>query len=178
MKKTKQRQLLQCLKTGRYRVNADLGIIESRVGGVWIVKKGCKLPTGYIQHILFRGRGKGKGIPFYEHIVVFMSVYGLYDVGLVVEHINKNRSDNRLSNLQLISPSENKLRSPSMCYSSDLRLIRSAEIADIRRLMALGMSKSAIARELNLNRLSVLYIINRINKNLPLKYEFRQVYKI
>jgi hypothetical protein len=41
------------------------------------------------------------------HTVVWMAFMGHVPIGYEVDHVNNNRKDNRLSNLQLLSKSEN-----------------------------------------------------------------------
>lgn len=54
---------------------------------------------------------------------------------------------------------------------TELKLIRSPEIASIRQLLSCGYSQASIAKQLSLERLSVRYIIKRIEAGLSLKYE-------
>ena len=56
-------------------------------------------------------------------------------------------------------------------YPTQLKLIRAPEIASIRLLLDDGYSQASIAKLLRLERLSVRYIIKRIEAGLPLKYE-------
>ena len=45
------------------------------------------------------------------HRAVWERAYGVIPDGLWIDHINENKSDNRLENLQLVTPAQNKQRS-------------------------------------------------------------------
>lgn len=44
------------------------------------------------------------------HRLVWISVYGMIPDGMVVDHINNNKMDNRISNLQLLTPQQNSTK--------------------------------------------------------------------
>ena len=80
----------------------------NELGEVYSIKTGRKLKprtagVGYFQLSL------GASYRAYVHRIVYDAFYGLKD-GLVIDHINGDRSDNRLVNLQQISQSENVRR--------------------------------------------------------------------
>ena len=49
----------------------------------------------------------GKNRVFYWHRVIYTFFYGTIPDGLQVNHINENKTDNRLCNLNLMTPKEN-----------------------------------------------------------------------
>lgn len=66
------------------------------------------------------------------------------------------------------------------CYSgvkrvllgdNELRVIRSVEISQIRDLMSKGFNQAQISRILDLNRISVRRVYNKIIDGEPLKFE-------
>lgn len=67
-------------------------------------KLGCKHPSGYIVFSLhFNGVRK----QIRAHRAVWIAAHGLIPDGYVVDHINNDKSDNRICNLQLLTPKDN-----------------------------------------------------------------------
>lgn len=68
---------------------------------------------GRVQNNLRKTLGSGyksiniKGHPFLVHRLVITAFQGNYDPKLVVNHKDRDRSNNRLDNLELVTPSEN-----------------------------------------------------------------------
>jgi hypothetical protein len=175
MTKDKQQRVLQCFAGGKYRVNGAEGRIESyrKAADQWLPLAGHLMPNGYRQLDMSLGRGKGPGIMVYEHIAVWLGLNGEYEEGRQVDHINRCPSDNRADNLRIVTPAQNlENRAPrKRTARGDSRVIRGEEIAQIRQLHADGHSQSAIGRALDLHRLSVRYVIKRIENGEELKYE-------
>ena len=67
-------------------------------------KLGFKHPSGYIHVSLHAGREKKQ---VRAHRIVYMAAYGEIPDGMVIDHVNNDKSDNRLSNLQMMTPEEN-----------------------------------------------------------------------
>ena len=74
--------------------------------------------SGYINGLGYRVRWKNKKL-CYEHRLVWEAIHGPIPSGVHVHHLNGDRSDNRIENLELISASEHgKLHSPTP-YAND-----------------------------------------------------------
>lgn len=177
MKKEKQELALVIMGNGKYRMNMESGRLESyyKALGVWEVVKGNLLPSVYRQHIIYLGRGTKARCVVYEHHLMWLVCCGAFKEGLVIHHKDTDRSNNRLSNLDVVSQCKNvehARRERERVKSGISRLIRETEIASIKFYLRAGeKNQSKIARELNLNRLSVRYTIKKIEAGAALKYE-------
>ena len=81
----------------------------SNMGEVWSINTETMLRpgnngTGYLFVHLFSNEGKQR---FYVHQLVVQAFIGEIAEGLQVNHINHDRTDNRLSNLEIVSRSRN-----------------------------------------------------------------------
>lgn len=176
MKIDKQKEVLEILNNGKYKVCLNTGLLFSYRAAKkqFIEVKPNILPSGYKQYTLFLGRYKKKKQIVYGHQLVWLAYDGLYDPSKQLNHIDFNKGNNSLINLELITPQANVIHSvPYRVYSKQgFKTIRANEIKEIKDLLNSGIkNQSEIARRLNLNRLSVRYIIKRIEKNKPLKYQ-------
>lgn len=100
--------IMKCLNEGRIITNPDTGdIFSTKIRGYegQKIKLRGSLCNGYIVHSL-----KYKGIQkqVRAHQVIWMSVHGEYDKDkFQIDHINRNREDNRIENLRLVTAKEN-----------------------------------------------------------------------
>jgi hypothetical protein len=154
MKTEKQLRVLET--KGRYKVVN--GRLWTMFKGSWKERTAC-IVGGYRQHILFNGRGWGKVVA-YEHEIVWLYERGIYEG--VIDHINGDRSDNRIENLRAVTPSENKLASPSPDrIGNEYRTVDSGQVYELLKAYCSGLSKSASARKAKMDRLVGLYHINK-----------------
>ncbi len=171
MKKEKQIIVNDIISTGRYKeVNGE---IYSFRKNNWMKLKPNKLNTGYHQLKIFNGKRGYNGLSavVYVHQLVYMLNFGIYQDGFEIDHINRNRLDNKINNLRAVDTKSNNKNRDNPVRNEKLKPIRSNEIKLIRLMLDQNFSHTYIANELNLNRLSVRYIANKIKNNQSLKYE-------
>lgn len=171
MKKIKQQQVLQCLSCGKYKVIDDKIFTLHKGKNEWRELKPHVLPSGYAQVTLFNSvRGKGNiDVTAYTHVVIYLANNGLYPEGWQIDHKDRDNRNCLPDNLEA-KPAVDNIKNSSNNGGGAIRLIRRQEIVNIKELSGKGMSQSAIARQLNLNRLSVRYTIKQIESGFPLKY--------
>ena len=71
-----------------------------------VLRKGNKNNRGYLQLTVGGIKNKNRKT-YYVHRFVYESIFGLIPEGFVIDHINSNKEDNTLINLQLVSQQEN-----------------------------------------------------------------------
>lgn len=177
MKKEKQLDVIKCIDSGKYKIE-DGNILSKKSDG-WHVLKVHTQKSGYKQFDIFNGKRGTDGIKVrvYVHVFIFIYCNGIYEEGLLIDHIDGNVGNNRIDNLRTVSKADNingdkfaKTRRDTNQFKP-VNPIRGYEIAEIRRLMALGHTQQGIAKNLGLNRLSVRYTYNNIKAGKTLKYE-------
>ena len=62
--------------------------------------------SGYLK-LMVRGSGDRKFSNVFVHRFIYECYYGVIPEGMVIDHINDDRKDNRLCNLQLLTPQQN-----------------------------------------------------------------------
>ena len=181
MKKEKQLILKEILESGQYVIDLENGLIYDKKGKPLTPHY---LPSGYQQIKLFNGKrnrqkGDDKSIQgiYYAHQVIYFAANGFYDTKLTINHKDRDKINNRLDNLELATMKEQHehiAKTGSRIQPvEERRLIRFDEVQKIRAMMKEGRSQSSIARELNLNRLSVRATIKKIENDIPLTCESR-----
>jgi hypothetical protein len=143
-------------------------------GKEWKPMKLHLLPTGYKQITLSRFSRKGDGfiVRLYIHQLVYLLYNGTYNPDYQIDHVDNDLNNNDFSNLRAVTRKINLDNRPRRkANKQGIKTIRSSEIKEIRALYNQGLTQYAIAKLLDLNRLSVRYIVKRIEQGLPLKYE-------
>jgi DNA (cytosine-5)-methyltransferase 1 len=147
---------------GGIEVDFEMGLIYSRrIRG----KEGQRIPlsgavnyAGYIVHkISYNGVKK----VVRAHRIVWIAANGPIPEGLVVDHINRNRSDNRLSNLRLVDAQGNAANRLSRNGENNpVAKLTEAQVQNIRELRQQGLFIRDIAARCNISKSQVHNIIS------------------
>lgn len=167
-----------------YRVGDD-GSIWSRYqkkgkgrgnGGHWIIgDKWNKLKPcpnrGYLQTVI--KRHDGKRFLVRVNRIVLLSFIGPCPDGMECCHENRDKSDNRLSNLRWgtkLANAEDKRRHGTMCRGETLGLskLKNGDIPEIRERHANGETVASIAARFSMGRSAIASVIKRQTwKHIP-----------
>ena len=106
-------------------INGFEGYFIDTEGDVWTTKKSknnsagkpqyrllkpSKKKTGYLYTNIYWGKKLTERASLRIHRVVYETFVGPIPEGFVVDHINDIKSDNRLENLQLLTPKQNTIK--------------------------------------------------------------------
>ena len=104
-------------------INGFTGYYIDTDGRVWTEKKGVrnlrgelrelkpsKKKTGYLYTNIYWGKKLTERASLRIHRVVYETFVGIIPEGFVVDHINDIKDDNRLENLQLLTPKDNTIK--------------------------------------------------------------------
>jgi len=101
----KQHIVLNLIRSGRYTSNED-GRIVSHCGKEPRVLAGIKHYSGYLQYNL--DIGFNETISVYAQVFVYLSTYmETYNPKFVIDHIDKDKANNRHANLRCITEKDN-----------------------------------------------------------------------
>lgn len=88
---------------GYISFNSELGIIWNNV---------TNRQMGYVSNSGYIGLGwryQGRVVHMLAHRLIWMCCHDFIPIGLEINHINSIRSDNRIANLELVTPRQNNL---------------------------------------------------------------------
>ena len=90
----------------KYAANEDGEILNIRLRNP---RKGNLKKTGYLSFTIYLEKNKNK--QYSSHRFVFECFYGLIEKNKQINHINSIRADNRIKNLEVVTASENCMKS-------------------------------------------------------------------
>lgn len=96
------KHLKRLINEGKWNIDLESGIVTSKSGS-----------TGYKDsygRLYFHTKESYKDYNFYIHEIIAVAG-GLYPVNLQIDHINENKLDNRLCNLQVLKAKDNNRKS-------------------------------------------------------------------
>lgn len=131
--------ILQALQEGRIETDPQTGkIFSTRIRG----REGerVELPgvviNGYIYHRIYHAGVKKQ---YRAHRLIWMAAHGVIPDGLMVDHINRDKQDNRLENLRLVDAKGNAANRDSVAGEKNpAAKITDAQADEIRVLYATG----------------------------------------
>jgi len=124
---------------------------------------------GYDDYWLFRDGNRPKRVA--AHRLIWQTFVGEIPAGLEINHKNGERRDNRLSNLEVVTRSENKAHSfrvlgrpapnyPSFGERNGSAKLTAAEVQEIRRMRQSGVYQHEIAKKFGVTQ-RVISLIER-----------------
>lgn len=101
------------------------------------------------------------------HTLVVEAFIGCVPPGYQVNHKNGNRADNRLSNLEIVTPQQNAMHAAGVLGAyrgkrNGMTKLTAAQVREIRRLYATGnITQTALAERYQVNQGTVWCILQR-----------------
>lgn len=162
-------KILKAVEDGTLRIDED--------GTIWRLRnrhrKPCKphraeymLPTGYLR---VSATINGRRISVYAHRLFWTQLHGRIPLGRFINHRNGVKNDNRPSNLELVTSSENTKHAfthlgveAAKGERSSQSKLTDALVRQIHKLRSQGLTYMAIAKELDsvVNTTSIGSVIN------------------
>jgi len=146
---------------------SDMGRVRRIQPTGYRLRKVIRYASNYWR-VSLRRPGTGPRL-FAIHRLVLLAFVGPCPVGCEVNHLNGDRSDNRLSNLEYCTKRENALhsfrilgRAPQRGSAHGRSKLTEGEVIEIRRLHATGLSLSALHRLFpHSNVMNMSFIVRR-----------------
>ena len=142
-----------------YKVSVDGSEILKPSGDVCKVYQNKCYHSGKPTYYSVCGKVGGKGEPFSSvHRLVWETYVGSIPKGLVINHINGVKTDNRLCNLELCTYKENSqhavllgLNNPCLGEDNGMSKLKEEEVLEIYKLLWQGYNNEDIASVYNLH---------------------------
>jgi len=179
MKLDKQKKVLECLECGKYKVIEGVLYTYNKGNDYWKRKVPTIPNSGYKQHIIFNSKRGAKGVKVsvYEHQLVWIYYNGVYDPALQIDHINRNKLDNRIENLRPVDAVKQADNRGKIGCKVDYKPCREKEIKRIIELHQDGRNYSNISRFMGVSRITVMYIIKKYLNNEVFKWLNNMTYE-
>lgn len=158
----KQHIILSLLASGRYEVDLETGLIYSNIGKEKRLLKPIKHYSGYLQYVL--DIGFSQRINAYGQGIVYLARFKtVYNPAFVIDHIDKDKANNRANNLRCITEAENNAgNGKGYEHPKGYKRIRLPQDLkqEIRDKAANGVSFVRLAKEYRITRQTVARIVS------------------
>lgn len=147
---------LTAFRAGVVGVDVERGLI---FGSRWrrLSARGCRNAAGYI---VFTLHFAGRRVQMKAHRAVWLAAHGSIPEGLIPDHVNRVRDDNRLINLRLVDAKGNAMNRRPYRGGLNPAARINAEIAErIRRSSGQGMSYRELASSFGVSKSLVAQIV-------------------
>jgi HNH endonuclease/Homeodomain-like domain len=158
---------LSLLADGKYRVDQRRGVVIGPSGAVIGTNRPALPRYGYVYCALYDHHGSRHQLA--AHRVIWESAHGPIPDGLEVNHINGDKADNRIQNLEVVAPSENQRHAHRLGLKRGVRgaanVLAKLEpdvVREIRDRYASGHRQCDIADTLGVSRPQVSRIVRRL----------------
>jgi len=145
---------------GIYEVS-NLGRVKSLLSNGKILKNSCGA-GGYCRLGLYKN---SKVTTKYVHHVVYYSFSGVAPIGKEINHIDGDKTNNKLSNLELVTPSENTLHAyrNNLAKKGEkhyLAKLKQVDVINIKKYYSSGeYSQTELAKMYNVTRQSIHAVV-------------------
>jgi HNH endonuclease len=159
----KQLLILSLFKLGKYKVNSD-GNVYLKISGNWRLVKPFNRNSSDYSRITLIGT-KSKYILCYAQCVIWLFFNGTYDENLQLNHIDGNKQNNSLANLEIVTRLQNaqhavKLGLYKRGEESGKSDFTSNQIKEIKSLFSKGYKQIDISKKLKIHKSTVWRVIN------------------
>lgn len=158
----RDRIIIKLLVQGKIEVDTETGKVYSRRVKGHIGER-TELPgtpiNGYVYHKL---HCDGQKLMFRAHRIIWIAANGLIPKPLMVDHINRDRTDNRLQNLRLVDAVGNAQNRPSAKGEKNpAAKLTEDKVGLIKTMHQEGKSIRQIAKEIGISKSQIHNIVTK-----------------